>query len=173
MKRKLPLPGWRNIKSTAAVMICFLVFAPWWGYTPVETGGPLDQIGPFYACVAAVICMQSSVESTIKSGLSRLFGTLVGGLIGLAGVSITISSDNLLFLTLMIGVGTMLSIYLCVLARQSQACSIAVVVYCAIMLSHSGDERYFYAIARMGETAVGILVAVVINQVLPDRRDRT
>ena len=37
------------------------------------------------------------------------------------------------------------------------------------MLSHSGQERYFYTVARMLETAVGILVAMAVNHVLPGK----
>lgn len=167
MSGKIPLPGWRTIKTAIAVTLCFLIFLPWWGYSAVETSNKLEQIGPFYACIAAIICMQGSVSASVKQGLSRLLGTLVGGLIGLGAVSLTMRSESWIFLTIVFGISVMLSIYLCVLARQPKACSIAAVVCCAIMLSHSGEGRYFYTVARMGETAVGIIVAVVINHVLP------
>lgn len=167
MKQRIPLPGWRTIKTAVAAVICFLIFLPWWGSTQPASDGVLDRIGPFYACIAAVICMQGSVEASVKQGLSRLFGTLVGGLVGLGAVSVTMRAQSGAVLTLVFGLGVLLTIYLCNLARQSKACSIAAVVCCAIMLSHSGEGRYFYTIARMGETAVGIVVAVAVNKVLP------
>ena len=172
MSRKVPLPGWRTIKTAIAVTLCFLVFLPWWGYSAVETSNKLEQIGPFYACIAAIICMQGSVSASVKQGLSRLLGTLVGGLLGLIAVSLTMNSDSWALLTIVFGVSVMLSIYLCVLLRQPKACSIAAVVCCAIMLSHSGEGRYFYTVARMGETAVGIVVAVAVNHILPGGRDQ-
>ena len=167
MLRKIPLPGWRNIKTAIAVMICFLIFLPWWNAPAVEAGNQMEQIGPFYACIAAIICMQGSVSASVKQGLARLLGTLVGGLVGLAAVSLTMGTESWLFLTVVFGAGILLAIYICVVMRQPKACSIAAVVCCCIMLSHSGEGRYFYTVARMAETAVGIVVAVAVNHLLP------
>ena len=165
--KKIPLPGWRTIKSAVAVVLCFLIFLPWWGETSAEPGGIMSQVGPFYACIAAIICMQGSVAASVKQGLSRLFGTLAGGLIGLAAVSITMRWDNWVVLTLAFGLSVLLTIYVCNLARQPKACAIAAIVCCSIMLSHSGEGRYLYTITRMAETAVGIIVAVAVNKILP------
>ena len=173
MKGKLPIPGWRNVKTAVAVMVCFVIFLPWWGYSPVSSGGPLDQVGPFYACVASIICMQSSVEASVKQGLSRLLGTLVGGLTGLLAVSVTMNAPNYGITTLVFGLCVMATIYICSLLHQPKACSIAAIVCCAVMLSHSGEERYFYTLIRMAETAVGIVVAVLVNRILPTPKQRS
>ena len=65
--------------------------------------------------------------------------------------------------------GTLACIYLCNVLNRPSACAISAIVCCSIMLSHSGQERYFYTVARMLETAVGILVAMAVNHVLPGK----
>lgn len=169
MNFKRFLPGWRTIKTAVAVMISFAIFLPWWDYSLAQPSGPLQQLGPFYACIASIICMQTSVQASVKQGLSRLLGTLVGGGTGLLGVLLSARFPGPLSSMVIFGLFASLTIYLCSLFRQPGACSIAAVVCCAIMFSHSesGVDAAFYTISRMLETAVGILVAVAVNRILP------
>ena len=170
MRGKIPLPGMRTIKTAVAVMISLVLFLPFLELTTPEGTAFVDQLGPFYACIAAIVCMQSSVGASWKQGISRLLGTLIGGLVGLLCVTVTTWWDHPAVLALLCGAGTLVSIYLCnnVLKRPS-ACALSAIVCCSIMMSHSGQERYFYTIARMLETAVGILVAMAVNHVLPGK----
>jgi uncharacterized membrane protein YgaE (UPF0421/DUF939 family) len=161
----------RTVKTAVAVAICALIFLPFAGFSPTGSSKVTDQIGPFYACIAAVVCMQGSVDATWRQGLSRLLGTLIGGLLGLLGVTIAADWTAPLAEPLLCGLGVLLAIYLCTLFRQPKACAIAAIVTCAVMLTHSGQERYFYTVARMAETAAGILVAMVVNRVLPSRKE--
>lgn len=166
------LPGWRTIKTAVAVMISFAIFLPWWDYSLAQPGGPLQELGPFYACIAAVICMQTSVHASVTQGLSRIVGTLVGGGTGLVAVLLNHRLPGPLASTVIFGFFVSLTIWLCSLMRQPGACSLAAVVCCAVMFSHSGSgtEAVFYTISRMLETAVGIVVAVTVNRVLPTPR---
>ena len=165
MRQKIPLPGMRTIKTTVAVMLSLAIFLPLEALGTAEGTRFIDQLGPFYACIASIVCMQSSVGATWKQGVSRLLGTLIGGLLGLLCVSVTTYWGHPVVLVLVCGVGTLACIYLCNVLNRPSACAISAIVCCSIMLSHSGQERYFYTVARMLETAVGILVAV-LNQVL-------
>lgn len=170
-KLRAALPGMRTIKTAVAVIISFLVFLPFWGYSPVE-GGPLDQVGPFYACIASVICMQGSLSKSKMQGLSRIIGTLIGGGVGLLILTLgsALSSGWVMGVTL--GLGVLLTIWVCNRIGQPGASSIGAVVCCAVLLSHSGEERYFYTIARVGETIVGILVALAVNRLLPGNKEQ-
>ena len=67
---KIQKPGMRNIKTGIGVMICVLI-----GYIHI-----IDNI--FFAATACIVCMQTTVKSSLTVGLNRLKGTLVGGLIG-------------------------------------------------------------------------------------------
>lgn len=170
MNEKIPLPGMRTIKTAIAVMACLLIFLPLSGEGSEGASRFIDQLGPFYACIAAIVCMQGSVGETWKQGLSRLLGTLVGGLLGLACVSVTTYWDHPVVLILVCGLGVTLAIYICNVLKQPKACALSAIVCCSIMLSHSGEARYLYTVTRMAETAIGIIVAMAVNQLLPNQR---
>ena len=63
-KLDLPHIGSRNIKTALSVLIC-LIFWP----------------NSLFAAIAAVICVQSTIENSLKIGLNRLIGTLLGGVL--------------------------------------------------------------------------------------------
>lgn len=159
-------PGMRNFKTAVAVVICFLLFLPFWSSDPAQGQG--IQIGPFYACITAVICMQSSVEQSLKQGISRTVGTLAGGLLGLVVLFLCeLAGQSALVMALLLGVGCMAIVWLCNTIRQPEACALSCVVLCGVMLNHSGADRYLYLIIRVGETLAGIAVALAVNRVLP------
>lgn len=112
------LPGWRTIKTAVAVMISFAIFLPWWDYSLAQPSGPLQELGPFYACIAAVICMQTSVHASVVQGLSRIVGTLVGGGTGLLAVLLNNRLPGPLASTVIFGFFVCLAIWLCSLMRQ-------------------------------------------------------
>lgn len=170
MKLELPKIGMRAVKTTVAVMVCFFLFLPFWVYTPVGENDPLAQIGPFYACIAAIICMQSSVEQTVRQGVSRVIGTCIGGLVGLGVLLLDDLIANAVATGFIMGGGVLLTLWLCNLIKRPAACSIGCIVVCVVMLNHSGPDRYLYTLFRVAETLVGILVAVGVNRLLPDRR---
>lgn len=61
--------GMRMIKTVLAVMTCFLI-------------GFFRGTTPFYSAIAAILCMQPSVEHAAKAAVTRTVGTLVGGAFG-------------------------------------------------------------------------------------------
>lgn len=168
----LPKIGMRNIKTAVATMICYVVFIPVRGMGPVNAESSLDLVGPFYACIAAIICMQSSVEDSLRQGISRIISTVVGGFVGLLALSISIAARSELLFLFLLGLCVVFVIWFCNFIGRPTSCSTGCIVCCAVMLSHSGGERYFYTFARVGETIVGILVAVAVNHLLPDRRNK-
>ena len=92
---KIQKPGMRNIKTGIGVMICVLI-----GYIHI-----IDNI--FFAATACIVCMQTTVKSSLTVGLNRLKGTLVGGLIGFLFVLIRPGSPVLACL------GVITTIYVC------------------------------------------------------------
>lgn len=170
MKPDIPKVGMRTIKTAVAVVLSYLVFLPIGLLNPQQSGGAGAMV-PFYACIAAVICMQSSVRQTLHQGISRLLGTAIGGVLGLLVLIMDQLLSYPLILALMLGVGTVASIWLCNLIKRPAACSISVVVLCVILFNHSGPDRYIYALNRMFETGVGAVMAVVVNRALPDHRE--
>ena len=93
---ELPHIGSRNIKTALSVLIC-LIFWP----------------NSLFAAIAAVICVQDTVENSVKIGLNRLIGTLLGGILGVI-LLFTINKLNLTsFSTIITAIGVSLIIYIC------------------------------------------------------------
>ena len=65
-KLNFPKVGLRTIKSAISVFLCLVIF---------------PEI-PFFACLTAVICLQDTVANSVKTGIHRGGGTILGGFIG-------------------------------------------------------------------------------------------
>ena len=69
--RRLPRIGMRNIKTALAAALCALIYYFW-------------NRSPAFACIGAIFGMGSDLESSKLHGGNRLFGTAIGGLLGMA-----------------------------------------------------------------------------------------
>ena len=81
MKLRIPKVGMRTIKTAVAVMLSYLLFVPFDLMYREEYGGIWGQMGPLYACIACIVCMQSSLGQTVRQGVSRLIGVAIGGVL--------------------------------------------------------------------------------------------
>ncbi len=167
---KLPKIGLRNIKTSVAVAVCLLLFLPGWCLDLLP--GYWALLGPVNAVVATILCMQHSIESSWQVGLTRLLGTLVGGVAGCGVMFAQRWLPHDWLLVPIIGLGVMVLIWFCLLIGQPTACNVTVIIFCIVVLMEPqpGAERYISALFRMLETAVGILVAVGVNYLLPGER---
>ena len=66
---KIPKMGMRTIKTGIAVMLCIAL-------------GQFIVQKIFYCAIACVISVQDTVKGSMKVGLNRVKGTIVGGVIG-------------------------------------------------------------------------------------------
>lgn len=94
-KLDLPHIGSRNIKTGLSVLIC-LIFWP----------------NSLFAAIAAVICVQSTIENSLKIGLNRLIGTLLGGVLSLMLLYIINEFHLQKFLPIIVALGVSLIIYI-------------------------------------------------------------
>ena len=69
--------GFRVVKTGIAVTLCVVI----------STFLKLDQ--PFFTVIAAVMTMGKSIDASIKSGRNKIFGVLIGAVIGYAFVSLS------------------------------------------------------------------------------------
>ena len=61
-QRNIPHIGMRIIKTAVAVMLAYGIFLPFGLMYDTETyHGVLGQMGPLYACIACIVCMQSTL----------------------------------------------------------------------------------------------------------------
>ena len=138
--------GSRNIKTALSVFICIIIFQI------------LKRPYPFYACIAAVICMQNSVQNSFVAGKNRMIGTIIGAIIGIV-FSILIGQN-----AIVTGLGIVLVIYLCNLFKQDGSASIACIVFLAIMTNLKEGTSYMYALNRVFDTFIGIIVSILVNK---------
>lgn len=169
MKLEFPKVGMRMVKTAVAVVVCFFLFLPFWVRVPAGEYDPFKDVGPFYACIAAIICMQSSVKQSVRQGVSRVIGTCIGGLVGLGILFLDDLIGQSVVTGLMMGGGVILTLWICNLIKRPAACSISCIVVCVVMLNHNGPDRYLYTLFRVLETTVGIVTAVAVNHLLPDQ----
>lgn len=163
MNKKVSISGMRTIKTMVAVYLCFLI-------------GMARQVMPFYSAIAAVLCMKKGVAEGQKAGIDRMIGTLVGGLVGLLGLvlfkHISIPSFGWLHF-LLITFGLVPVIYIIVALKAKEAVFIACVVFLSITVSHGGDHKpYLFAFHRILDTFIGIIMAWLVNWILPWGKER-
>ena len=146
-KFEFPHIGYRNIKTAISVLIC-LIFWP----------------NSLFAAIAAIICVQDTVENSVETGLNRLIGTLLGGIIGVLLLFIINKFNLSSFSAVIAAFGVSLIIYLCNLVKKPAACSIASIVLIGIIISPNYDNPLIYSFRRTIETAFGVMIAIVINK---------
>lgn len=153
MKLNIPKLGLRNIKTALAVVICILLFQLF------------NRDNPFFACISAVICMHDTVEHSLTAGKDRLIGTLFGGLIGVIFIGILSFFPHINYPNaFIIGIGVVISIYTCTLFSKPGSVTICCIVFIGIMITYTGAESYHYAIMRTVDTAVGVIIAILVNK---------
>jgi uncharacterized membrane protein YgaE (UPF0421/DUF939 family) len=139
--------GMRNIKTGIAVFLCIIILR-------------LFHIEyPFYACIASVICMQSSISGSFTSGINRMIGTFIGALVGF--LFALISPGN----ALLCMIGIICVIYLCNIAKVNKSVAIACIVFIAIMTNLKDITPFTYSIFRLFETFIGIVISVTVNYI--------
>jgi len=153
--------GMRTVKTVVAVGICLLVF---------QFLMPDSSINGIQAALAATICMKSSLQNTIRTGLDRAAGTVVGSVMGV--LFLLLSSLLPAPLISAIGIfGVLLIIYLCNVFRLQASVTISIVVFLIILIDDKRDiPPVFYGLARLSETIFGIFIAYIVNRFLDLRR---
>lgn len=155
MKKNKYIPGMRNIKTAVSIFIDLIIFEL------------LGFENAFYACIASVVCMQPSVEETVKAGKSRLIGTSIAAVIGLIAFYIADKIPYPNAYILLIPIGVIILIQVCNLLKCSSSVSIACIVFISILTSHRlSDNITTYPITRIVETFIGIIVATIVNKFL-------
>ena len=153
----IPFLGWRAIKTSIAIFICMVVFEA------------INRPNPLYACIAAVLSMQNTLDDSIDIGVNRMIGTGVGGFLGIVFFIVGMNIPFRVFYLLFAAFGTLCVIYANILLKKPSAISISIVVFLVIMINIDADgsknmmDAFTYAINRMLDTGFGIIVAVTLN----------
>lgn len=159
-KLTLPKVGSRNLKTALAVFICMLLFQAF------------DK-NPLYACIAAIICMKDTVESSFSIGKNRLIGTLLGGILGVTFIFLIDFIPLLQKVNLLISaLGVVIAIYICNIIKKPDAVTICCIVFIGIIINYDVADSYLYAIGRSLDTAIGIVIAIFVNKFIRPPRPK-
>lgn len=158
-KKKIALPkiGMRNIKTAAAAAVCALFY-----YF-------LDR-SPAFACIGAIFGMGSDLAQSKQHGGNRLFGTMIGGFLGMLLFHIYIQfvpdGHYTLLLVAFTFVGVVALIWLCQIFWVGGV-QPGGVVLCIILFNTPVESYVPYALNRILDTGVGVVVALLVNSMFP------
>ena len=152
-----PKIGMRNVKTALAAALCALVY-----YF-------LDR-GPAFACIGAIFGMGSDMEDSRKNGGNRLFGTLIGGLLGMVLFRLYLfiepTGKYTLWLVPLTFIGTVILIVLCQMFWVGGV-QPGGVVLCILLFNTPVESYVSYALYRILDTTIGVLVAWAVSYVFP------
>ncbi len=155
---RLPKIGMRNIKTAITAALCAVVYY-FLGRSPA------------FACIGAIFGLGVDLEDGYHGGGgNRLYGTLIGGLLGMALFRLYLcfvpDGHHTLLLALFTLVGTVVLIWLCncfwVGGVQPGG-----VVLCILLYNTPVDSYVAYAVNRIIDTAVGVLAALLVCWLFP------
>lgn len=149
--------GGRTIKTVIAVFLCFLV-------DTVRNSNTA-----FYAAIAAILCIQRTPKDSLREAMNREIATIIGGVWGMA---VLLIEKNIYLIPCEVLRYVCLSILLIpliifsVLIKQEKGTFLMCVVFLCITVTHGGDENpLLFGVNRIIDTTIGIIIALIMNQV--------
>lgn len=155
--------GMRNIKTAIAATLCAFIYA-------------FFERNPTFACIGAIFGMGSDFKDSKRSGGNRLFGTIIGGLIGMALFYIYIqyypepTSNFRIMLFELLFVGIIILVLVCQLFVVPGAIQPAGVVLCIILFNTPVDAYISYPLNRIFDTAMGVIIGIAVNMLISRER---
>ncbi|MEG0020617.1 MAG: FUSC family protein [Oscillospiraceae bacterium] len=122
---------------------------------------------PFYVAIAALLCIQPTMESSKQAGIGRLFGTFLGGFWGSIALYIELylfKDIHIIYTYLFVSVAIIPVIYSAVALKKNSAVFMSCVVFLSITISSIGDVNPFiFVLNRMFDTFLGTVIAISVN----------
>ena len=154
--------GLRNLKTALAATLCALLYFLF-----------LPDRNPAFACIGAIFGMGFDMQSSKLHGGNRLFGTVIGGFISMALYRFYLifypqgGHHFLLIPLLFVGV-----VILIILAQIFWVGAVQPggVVLCIVLFNIEPDNYITYTLDRMFDTGLVVVIALLINHLLPRER---
>lgn len=154
---KIPGVGMRNVKTALAAAFCAFIYC-------------FFDRSPAFACIGAIFGMGSDMEDSRKNGGNRLFGTLIGGLLGMVLFRLYLfmepTGKYTLWLVPLTFIGTVILIVLCQMFWVGGV-QPGGVVLCILLFNTPVDTYISYALYRILDTTIGVLVAWAVSYIFP------
>ena len=154
---RLPGVGMRTIKTALATAFCAFVY--------YFTGR-----SPAFACIGVIFGMGANLEDARKNGGNRLFGTIIGGVVGILLFKMYLvfvpTGKHTLLMVPFIFVGTVLLVMICQMFWIGGV-QPGGVVLCIILFNTPVATYIDYAMNRIFDTAIGVMIALVISFLFP------
>ena len=158
--RPLPHIGLRNLKTALSASLCALIYF-------------FLNRNPAFACIGAIFGMGADMDHSKLHGGNHLFGTVIGGFLGIGLYRIYLvfypdGGHHLLLVPLLFG-GIVVLILLAQIFWVG-AVQPGGVVLCLLLFSIGPDDYISYSLNRMLDTGVGVAMSLLINGLLPRER---
>ncbi len=161
-RQPLRLPGLRIAKTSLAVFFCLIFYA----LVPLPYAGKVIT-----ALIATIISLRSTIKESYSVSFTRIQSTFVGAVFGLLVLKIKgwlEMTDGSLGYALLLAVFVALIIWISVSFLKENGAGLGAIVFLAIALG--SDETIgsvHLALARFLDTLTGIVIALVVNRLLP------
>ena len=156
----LPKIGLRNLKTAIAATLCAVLYA-------------IIDRNPTFACIGAVFAMNTNVQTSWETGGNRLWGTMIGGFVGMfffyiyRRIAVFTNAYDSLWKIIMLFIGIMVMIYISQIFKVNGAIPSGSVVFYIVMLNTPENQYVTYALNRMLDTGIGVLLSILVNIALP------
>ena len=152
--------GWRTIKTAVTAMLVAIVYC-------------LLGRNPAFACIGVIFGLGADMQDSIQNGGNRLFGTLIGGLLSIVVFWVYLRfyphGGHSMLLAFLLGAAIVVLILLCQYFWPGGV-QPGGVVLCIVLFSTPVETYVSYSLNRIFDTAVGVIVALLVNYYLPRER---
>ena len=149
----------RTIKMAMAAALCALLYEVF-----------LPDRSPAFACIGAIFGMGTDMADSRKHGGNRFFGTIIGGILGIALFRVYLmirpQGGPSMWLVPLTFVGVVLLMLLCQVFWEG-GLQPGGVVLCILLFNTPVDTYVAYAVNRIIDTAVGVVIAWGISYFFP------
>ena len=154
---RIPGVGMRTVKTALAVAFCTLVYY-------------FVGRSPAFACIGVIFGMGYNLEDARKNGGNRLFGMIIGGVVGILLFRLYLvfvpDGHHTLLLVPIVFIGTIILIIACQMFWVGGV-QPGGVVLCILLFNTPVATYIDYAMNRIFDTAVGVLIALFVSYVFP------
>lgn len=149
----------RTVKMALAAALCALMYE-WF----------LPSRSPAFACIGVIFGMGETLEDSRLHGGNRLFGTIIGGVLGMllyrGYLFIRPQGGQSLWLVPLMFAGVVL-LNICCRTLWAGGLHPGGVVLCILLFNTPAETYVTYAIDRIIDTAVGVLFAWGVSYFMP------